>query len=315
LEELAMTERVAFVNGKYVPEGQAAISIFDRGLMSGDGVYDVARSFNHVPNKLRAHCERLLRSARYTQINLKYTAPELEQIWLELFEKNKRSLAENDDLMFWFVVTRGIDPPSRNPLDAGAATVVGFNLPVNYRRFAKFYRLGAHLVTAATRRTPSDCLDPRAKITNKMNHVIAEFEAKSTDPEAIALMLDSDGLIAEASFANVFLVRDERVYTPRAKNILLGIMRQNVLELGPAANVEIVEGDFSPYDAYQADEMFITTTSFSILPIGKLNGRTLPGGVPGPVTSRLMSAWNRTVHMDVVEQALSHLNPAERQGL
>jgi branched-chain amino acid aminotransferase len=310
-----MSERVAFVNGQFVPESKASISIFDRGLMSGDGIYDVARSFAHVPNKLRSHCERLVRSARYTQIKLQYTATELERMWLELFEKNKANLAADDDLMFWYVVTRGIDPPSRNPLDASKPTVVGFNLPINYNRFAKFYKTGAHLVTAATRRTPAACLDSRAKITNKMNHVLAEFEAKSVDPDAIALMLDTDGLIAEASFANFFFVRDGRVFTPRAKNILLGIMRENVLEIAPSANVEIVEDDFLPYDAYMAEEIFITTTSFSILPVGKLNGRVLSDGVPGPVTTRLMSAWNRKVGIDVVNQALSHLTPLQRQGL
>ena len=144
---------------------------------------------------------------------------------------------------------------------------------------------------------------------------MAEFEAKSVDPEAIALMLGTDGLVAEASFANVFFVRDGRVHTPRSKNILLGIMRENVIDTAPRANVEIVEGDFMPYDLYLADEIFISTTSFSILPISKLNGRAVGDGVPGPVTSRLIAAWNRTVGLDVVDQALSHLTPAQRQGL
>jgi branched-chain amino acid aminotransferase len=310
-----MRERLAYVNGKFVPESNATISIFDRGVMSGDGIYDVARSFGHVPNKLRAHCERLLRSAQYTQIKLELNAMELERIWLDLFEKNKQVLATDDDFMFWFVVTRGVDPPSRNPLHASTPTIVAFNLPINYERFAKFYRTGAHLITAATRRTPAQCLDSRAKITNKMNHVLAEFEAKSVDPDAIALMLDLDGFIAEASFANFFFVRDGRVFTPRSKNILLGIMRENVFEIAAAANVEIVEGDFLPYDAYQAEEMFITTTSFSILPIGRFNGRAMTSDVPGPVTNRLMAAWNRAVQIDVVAQALSHSRETQGQGL
>jgi branched-subunit amino acid aminotransferase/4-amino-4-deoxychorismate lyase len=92
-------------------------------------------------------------------------------------------------------------------------------------------------------------------------------------------------------------------------------MRENVFEIAAAANVEIVEGDFLPYDAYQAEEMFITTTSFSILPIGKFNGRALPNDVPGPVTNRLMAAWNRTVRTDVVAQALSHSRESQGQGL
>lgn len=310
-----MTERVVFLNGQFVPENQASVSVFDRSFMAGDGIYDVARSFGHKPDKLLTHCRRFVQSARYTRIALGYTAEELEKIWLELFERNRKGLAADDDSMFWIIATRGIDPPSRNPLDAGKATLAAFNMSVNYRRFAKFYRQGVHLVTAATRRTPPECLDPRAKITNKMNHVMAEFEAKAADPEAIPLMLATDGLVAEASFANVFFVRDGRVFTPRARNILLGIMRENVIETAPLANVEVVEGDFYPYDIALADEIFLTTTSFSILPVGRLNGRELPGGVPGPVTSRLMSAWNRKVGIDVVAQAIGHLDPAERRGL
>lgn len=310
-----MSERVVFVNGNFVPESQATISVFDRSFMAGDGIYDVARTFRHRPNKLLTHCQRFANSARYTRIPLAYSAEQMEKICVDLFERNSAGLAADDDYIIWMIASRGVDPPSRNPLDAAKPTVVAFNMPVNYSRFAKFYRHGAHLITAATRRTPAECLDSRAKITNKMNHVMAEFEAKSVDPEAIALMLDTDGLVAEASFANVFFVRDGRVCTPRSKNILLGIMRENVLDVAPQANVEIVEGDFAPYDMYLAEEVFITTTSFSIVPVSKLNGRELPGGVPGPVTSRLMSAWSRTVGVDFVDQALSHLTPAERQGL
>jgi branched-chain amino acid aminotransferase len=313
--ETDMTERVVYLNGTFVPESKASVSVFDRSFMSGDGIYDVARTFGHKANKLLVHCRRFAQSARYTRIPLGHTAEEMEAICLELFEHNKPLLAGDDDYMFWMIASRGIDPPSRNPLEASKATVVAFNMPINYARFAKFYKHGAHLITASTRRTPADCLDPRAKITNKMNHVMAEFEAKSVDPEAIALMLGTDGLVAEASFANVFFVRDGRVHTPRSKNILLGIMRENVIETAPKANVEIVEGDFVPYDLYLADEIFISTTSFSILPISKLNGRAVGEGVPGPVTSRLISAWNRTVGLDVVDQALSHLTPAQRQGL
>ena len=310
-----MAERVVYLNGAFVPESRASISVFDRSFMAGDGVYDVARSFGHRPNKLLAHCTRFEQSARYTRIPLGHIAADMEKICLELFERNKADLATDDDLITWMIASRGVDPPSRNPLDARDATLAVFNLPVNYSRFAKFYKHGVHLITASTRRTPAECLDPRAKITNKMNHVMAEFEAKSVDPEAFALMLDTDGLVAEASFANVFFVRDGRVCTPRSKNILLGIMRESVLEIAPLANVEVVQGDFAPYDLCLAEEVFVTTTSFSILPVGKVNGREVSGGVPGPVTGRLMAAWSRTVGVDFVDQALSHLSSSERLGL
>jgi branched-chain amino acid aminotransferase len=302
------------VNGEFLPESRAAVSPFDRALNAGDGIYDVVRTFGHKPNKFRAHAERLLRSARYTRINLGMTVDEIERVFLDVFERNRAQLAPDDDFILWMIVTRGIDPPTRNPLHAGRPTILCYCVPLNYHRFAKFYRQGAHLVTVGTRRTPAECLDPRAKVINKMNHIQAEFEARSFDPEAFPLMLGTDGTLAESSFANLFFVRDGRVHTPR-RNILEGIMRQNVLEIAPMANVEIVEGDFLPYDILIADEAFLTTTSFSILPIGRINGREFLGGVPGPVTRRLMAAWQRATGIDFVTQALSRLPPGERQAL
>jgi branched-chain amino acid aminotransferase len=307
-----MSERVLYLNGEFVPESRAAISPFDRGVIAGDGIYDVARTFGHRPNKFRAHAERLVRSARYTRIDLGLSGEEVERILLGVFERNRHLLAPDDDYILWIIVTRGIDPPTRNPLHAGRPTVLCYCVPPNYHRFAKFYRIGAHLVTTSTRRTPPECLDPRAKIINKMNHILAEFEARAVDAEAFPLILGMDGTLGESSAANVFFVRDGRVFTPR-RNALLGIMRENVLEIAPQANVEIVEGDFAPYDIYLADEAFLTTTSFSILPVGRINGRTMPGGVPGPVTGRLMAAWNRNVGVDVVAQALDHLSAEQRR--
>ena len=300
-----MIERMMYLNGEFLPESEASVSPFDRALNSGDGIYDVARTFGHKPNSFRAHAERFVRSARYTQINLGATADAVERILIEVFEKNHSLLPADDDFLLWIIATRGIDPPTRNPLDAGRSTVICYCMPINYYRFAKFYVSGAHLVTVSTRRVPAECLDPRAKITNKMNHIQAEFEARAFDPEAFPLMLATDGTLAESSMANVFFVRGGRVYTPR-RNILEGIMRQNVLEIAPTASVEVIEGDFTAYDIRVADEAFLTTTSFSILPIGYINGRQFPNGIPGPVTQRLMTAWQRATGVDFVAQALSH---------
>jgi branched-chain amino acid aminotransferase len=310
-----VNERIAYVNGEYVPESRATVSIFDRGFTSGDGIYDVARSFGGRPFKLREHCERLLRSARYTRINVTLSAADIEKIVLEVFERNRPLLGPGDDYMIWIVVSRGLEPPSRNPLHAGKPTMVVYTIPPYYQRFAKYYRVGAQVVVTATRRTPPECLDPRAKITNKMNHVQAEFEAKLVDPDAFPLMLDLTGYIAESSNANFFFVRAGRVYTPRPQTILLGVMRECVFEVAPKAGVEIIEGDFTPYDVYVADEAFLTTTSFSMLPVSRFNGRVLPSRIPGPVTSRLISAWNDTVGIDTVAQAVDHLSAEERAAL
>lgn len=297
-----MSERVVFLNGAYVPESTASVSVFDRAFCAGDGIYDVARTFGHKVNKLRAHCERFCRSAAYTRINLPYSGSELEEIGAEVVRRNIIGVDPRDDRILWMIATRGIDPPTRNPLDAATPTVIVYTLPITYRRFLAHYRTGAHLITASTRRTPPECLDPRAKITNKMNHTQAELEAKAVDRDAIPLMLAMDGTVAEGSWANIFFVKDGRVFTPQPRNILLGIMRENVIEIAPRVGLEVIEGDFYPYDLALADEIFMTTTSCCILPIGKLNGKAL-SVAPGPVTRRLMEAWGREIDVDFVAQA------------
>ena len=135
-----------------------------------------------------------------------------------------------------------------------------------------------------------------------MNHILAELEAKANDRDAIALMLGVDGRVAEASFANLFFVKGGRVCTPRPGNILLGIMRENAIEVAAKLGIELVEGDFYPYDLHVADEAFLTTTSFSILPVASVDGRALTAG-PGPITARLMRAWRDEIGMDFVAQA------------
>jgi branched-chain amino acid aminotransferase len=297
-----MSENVVFLNGQYVAEATAAVSVFDRAFCAGDGIYDVARTFRHEPDKLLAHCERFCRSAAYTRIDLPYSPRELETIGRTVLRTNCAGVGAQDDRILWMIATRGIDPPTRNPLDAAAPTVLVYTLPINYHRFVKAYAVGAHLITATTRRTPPECLDPRAKITNKMNHIQAELEVKAVDRDAIPLMLGTDGTVAEASWANAFFVKDGRVFTPQPRNILLGIMRENVLEVAPSAGVEVIQGDFYPYDFMLADEIFLTTTSCCILPIGRFNGKPL-APVPGPVTTRLMQAWTRHIGVDFVEQA------------
>lgn len=300
----SVSEPIVFLNGEFVPQSAARVSIFDRAFCAGDGIYDVARTFGHKPNKLREHCERMLRSAKYTRIDLPYSAADLEDLVLKVLERNMAGVDPADDRIIWMIATRGIDPPSRNPLDAARPTLMIYTVPVNYHRFVRYYESGLHLITASTRRTPPECLDARAKIINKMNHIQAELEAKAADRDAMPLMLAMDGTVAESSAANVFFVSQGRLCTPRS-NILLGIMRDNVIEVAREERIEVVEGDFHVYDFAIADEVFLTTTSYSILPVGRLNGRPY-GKAPGPVTTRLIKAWGRKIGVDIIEQARRH---------
>src|SRR5687767_5150973 len=119
-----MIESIVYISGSYVPASEARISIFDRVVSAGDGVYDVARTFGHKPNKLQAHCNRLLRSAQYTRIALSQSADELHAIGLEVLKRNLAGVDRRDDIILWYVATRGGETPTRNPMDAAAPTLM-----------------------------------------------------------------------------------------------------------------------------------------------------------------------------------------------
>ena len=309
-----MTERTVYLTGSFVPESEAKVSVLDSGFRSGDGVYDATRTFGHKLFKLREHLERLYRSLTYTRIDCGLSFDEMERISLEVVERNLAILGEDDEYTLWQVISRGV-PGAAARTGGSGATVSIYCVPVDFTRFARNYLEGVELVTPSTRRIPPQCLEAKAKITNKMNHMIASFEAKHVNPKSLPLMLDIDGNVAESLITNFFFVSNGRVCTPTNKNVLGGITRSNVLALTSKLGIELVEGDFTPYDVYNADEAFLTGTSGSIEPVRDLNGVAIGDEMPGPITGRLMMAWNELVGIDVVAQALRHLEDEDRGQL
>jgi len=309
-----MEERIVYLNGAFVPESQAKVSVLDSGFNAGDGVYDVTRTFRHKPFKLREHTERLFRSLRYTRIDCGMSLEEMERTTLEVLERNKPLLGENEDCALWQVVSRGVRSSTGNRV-SGRATVTVYSVIVNFPEFASFYVEGAPLIIPSTRRIPPQCLESKAKITNKMNHNMAAFEAKQVDPRAIPVMLDIDGNLSETSAHNFFLVIDGKLCTPTDRNVLGGITKAVIFDLAKQLGVEIVDGNYTPYDLYNAEEAFLASTSPTFVPVRTVNGAKIGNGAPGPVTVRLIAAWNKMVGMDIVDQALSHLDKQERDRL
>jgi branched-chain amino acid aminotransferase len=309
-----MEERIVYLNGAFVHESQAKVSVLDSGFNAGDGVYDVTRTFRHKPFKLREHTERLFRSLFYTRIDCGMSHEEMEKTTLEVLERNKPLLGENEDCALWQVVSRGVRSSTGNRV-SGRATVTVYSVIVNFPEFASFYVEGAPLVIPSTRRIPPQCLESKAKITNKMNPNMAAFEAKQVDPRAIPLMLDIDGNLSETSAHNFFLVIDGKLCTPTDRNVLGGITKAVIFDLAKQLGVEIVEGNYTPYDLYNAEEAFLASTSPTFVPVRTVNGAKIGKGAPGPVTVRLIAAWNKMVGMDIVDQALSHLDKQERDRL
>lgn len=304
-------ELMVYVNGEMVPESVALISPLDRGMLWGDSVYDVERTFGGKVFKLREHLDRLYGSLRYTRIDPGMSQGEMERLTLEVVEANRHLLGPNDD----FTVTQNI---SRGPLNREAhqgPTVLIYCRPMAFREFVHHYFKGTRVVTPSTRRTPPQCLSPKGKISNKMNHYIADFEAREVDPEAFALMLDLDGNITETSGANFMFVSGGCINVPNRRQVLQGITMATVLELAENLGVPVQEGDYTPFDVYQADEAMITTSSYCIIPAASLNGWRIGAQMPGPITRALTAAWSDMAGVNIVDQALAHLSQEERETL
>ena len=308
-----MEDGLCYVNGSFVRASEAKISIFDRGFTSGEGVYDVTRSFGHKLFKLDAHIARLYRSLKYTRIDCGIPIEEMTRLSTDVFERNKHLLAPDDDCALWQVVSRGSDRFTKGKPMTASVTV--FCLPIAYHTFAREYVDGCVLVTPSTRRIPPQSLEAKAKITNKMNHTVAAFEAKQVNPRATPLMLDLDGNISETHLGNFFFVSGGKLCTSTDRTVLGGVTRSTLFSLADEMGIPVVEADFTPYDVYCADEAFTASTSPSIVPVKSLNGTTIGTSIPGPVTLKLMREWEKKVGIDFVSQALGHIEDRDKQHL
>jgi branched-chain amino acid aminotransferase len=308
-----MEDGICYVNGSFVRASEAKISIFDRGFTSGEGVYDVTRSFGHKLFKLDAHIARLYRSLKYTRIDCGIPIEEMTRLSIDVFERNKHLLAPDDDCALWQVVSRGSDRFTKGKPMTASVTV--FCLPIAYHSFAREYVDGCVLVTPSTRRIPPQSLEAKAKITNKMNHTVAAFEAKQVNPRATPLMLDLDGNISETHLGNFFFVSGGKLCTSTDRTVLGGVTRSTLFSLADEMGIPVVEADFTPYDVYCADEAFTASTSPSIVPVKSLNGTPVGTSIPGPVTLKLMRAWEEMVGIDFVSQALGHIEDRDKQHL
>ncbi len=186
-------------------------------------------------------------------------------------------------------MTRGMESTSWRVQDAGPATVCIFFYPMHVEALARNYKEGVRLTVVPTRRPPPQCVETRAKVTSKMNQILGELDALASD--ALPLMLDIYGNVAENSIANFFIVRDGSLWTPPDRNILQGVTRIVVFELASRLGIKLEERDFTMYDVAQAEEFFITSSPTCAMPVRDVNGFLPKAPVPGPITQRLMEAF------------------------
>ena len=297
-------EPIVFLNGELIPESQAGIPIRDRGFIYGDAVFDAARTFNGIPFKLTEHVKRLYDSLRYVRINPGIGMGEMEEWSRKVVEHNYPLLPPGQDMWVMQRVTRGVEGGSGEE----APTVLIETHAIPFVSRAPLYRDGARVTTPSVPRVPPRFMSPRAKTHNYLNLVLGDLEAQGTDPGSWAVLLDEAGNLTEGRGSNIFLVKDGAVATPKGQYVLEGITRSTVLALADGLGMQTAECDLDLFDAYTADEAFLTSTSLCICPVSSVNGTTIGDRrPPGPVTRQLMQAFSDIAGMDFEEQYLSHL--------
>ncbi|MCE2405424.1 MAG: aminotransferase class IV [Dehalococcoidia bacterium] len=288
-----------WLNGEYVPRCEAKISMTDRGFRLGDVVFDTSRTFDGEVFRLRDHLDRLYRSLKYTRIDPGMSIDEMERLTLEVVRRNEEvRRAANDDYMVTQIVTRG----EGAAIGAARANVSIWIDPIDFARYAPLYESGAHVVIPRTRSYSSDQVDPKVKHYSRLNFVMAELETRDVDPNAFPVLLDPDGNVSESIGANFCIVTGGVLRTPGGKSILHGVSRMTLLELAERLDIPTSQEDLQPYDVYTADEAFLCSTPYSVLPVGRADNRKIGSKVPGPVTRQLLAAWSEMVGLDIVDQ-------------
>lgn len=302
-------QRIAYFNGDYVPEDQVVISFRDRGFRLGDAAFDMTRTFNGAPFRLKEHIDRFYRSLKYLQIDPGLSPDDMIAISEEVTRRNEHLRGDGEDYWIAQRVSRGIDGVDPSEIERQGPTVIVEATPLPLKKRARIYRDGISLVVSSVRRTSPDSLSPRAKTHNYLNLVQADLEAKAANPDNWSMLLDVNGNLAEAQGSNLFLVRDGALATPQERYVLPGVSRRMVMDLAAELGIPCEECDLDVFDAMNADEMFLTSTSLCLCGVRTVNGATIgDGSVPGPVTQRLIDAYAEAVGCDFVGQYLAKLD-------
>jgi branched-chain amino acid aminotransferase len=274
-------EGTVYIDGRMCPFAEATVSVGDYGFLYGDGVFEGIRCYGGRVFRLREHIDRLVDSAKIIRLPLPHPPAELAAIVRRVFAANGGA-----DGYVRLTVTRGVGPLGLDPAAARRPTTVC--LPAAIALFSPAVQArGLRVITAATRRTSATALSPRAKTLNYLNNGMAKLEASVAGADD-ALMLNDDGLLAEATSANVFVLRRGVLRTPAVEmGILEGITRADVMALARARGLEVATGGLTRADLYTADECFFTGTAVEIVPVTEVDGRPVGAGQPGPLAGEL----------------------------
>ncbi len=289
-----MEELLVYMNGKFVPESEARISVFDRGFLYGDGVFEGIRAYNGKVFRLYEHIDRLYDCARVIDLQIPISKEEFANAILETLRRNNLK-----DAYIRPIVTRGVGDLGLDPRKCENPNVIIITKPWG-KLYGDLYERGLTAVTVAVRRNPIDALPPNIKSLNYLNNILAKIEANAKGGDE-AIFLDHNGYISEGSGDNIFIVKNGMIATPPTLNNLKGITRTVVLEIIQELNLPFRETNIGLFDLYSADEIFVTGTAAEIAPVTVIDGRKVGDGRPGEITKLVMEKFRERTEREGVD--------------
>lgn len=275
-----------YIDGKYYDEKNAKISVFDHGLLYGDGIFEGIRAYNGRVFKLKEHVERLYCSAKAILMTVPVTQEEMVKAVVQTCRKNNLR-----DAYIRLVVTRGVGTLGLNPNRCANPSVI--IIAGKIQLYPKeMYEQGMAIVTVPTTRNLVNSVNPAIKSLNYLNNILAKIEANNAGVEE-AIMLNSEGFVAECTGDNIFIVKGRQLLTPPlSAGALYGITRGVVMDLARESGLQVAEPNLTRYDVFNADECFLTGTGAEAIPVTKVDGRVIGAGKPGPVTQGLIEKYH-----------------------
>jgi len=275
-----------YLDGKYYDERTAKVSVFDHGLLYGDGIFEGIRIYNGRVFKLKEHIDRLFYSAKAILLEIPMSHADLMKATVETCWKNKLRAG-----YIRLVVTRGVGNLGLNPRSCKKPSVIIIADKIQVYP-ADLYARGMDIVTVPTVRNLHSAVNPAIKSLNYLNNILAKIEANQAGVEE-AVMLNAEGFVAECTADNLFIIKNGEVFTPpNSAGALYGITRQTVIDLAQAAGLKVSEPNLTRYDLFNADECFLTGTGAEIMPVVKIDGRVIGTGMPGPLTRDLVEKYH-----------------------
>ena len=275
-----------YIDGKFYDEKNAKVSVFDHGLLYGDGVFEGIRAYNGRVFKLKEHIERLYYSAKAILLTIPMTPEAMSKAVVDSCRKNKIR-----DGYIRLVVTRGVGTLGLNPNRCKNPSVIIIAATIQLYP-PEMYEKGMEIVTVATTRNLHNAVNPAIKSLNYLNNILAKIEANIAGVEE-AIMLNSQGFVSECTGDNIFLIKGKQLLTPPlSAGALYGITRGTVMDIARESGLEVSEPNLTRYDVYNADEVFLTGTGAEVIPVTKVDGRVIGTGKPGATTKMLVQKYH-----------------------